>query len=229
MSFGAKETHIGAFGVVFDESSSSRGRRRAPEYAPSSECCFRIQKKHVDPPTPQNFVSRRRTTSAPPAVEEPIHNQKSSKRHASLHAETSERVFPTSTEKTSISRATSARSILSWEGCDRVAAPPQRRSLRSASIDPAVKEFSIKSLTGERRHVDPPGQVHGGLFNVLTSDNHPPSRARPILRQKNNCVSHGEGPKPKPCRLMRKCSGQSHDRGFTFLDSAVVPLSRPNA
>lgn len=227
----AKNTHIGSFGVVLDDPCATpRGRRRAPEVETPSDTIerhFRIQKKHVNPPAPHEGISRRRSSSAPLTHEASPHF--SAKRHAGVSVGTSERVFPTAQSQPSTPRIQAPPSILSWEGGD--ASTPAKRPVRkSSSNESNGKEFSLKSLTGERRHVDTPGQVAGGLFSSIfgcgkmeVSDH-----VRPILRQKNNCVAHGEAPKPKPFRLMRKCSTQSHDRGFMFVDSAVVPLSRPH-
>lgn len=202
-----------------------------PSVGASQESVIRVQKKHIDPPAPHDPVSRRRTSSAPPAS--PSHQ--SCRRHTLGTAPTSDRVFPSNAPAAATSTVPHiAPSILSWEGSQPVT--PQRRYLRSPSSPSSCessardREFSLKSLTGERRHMNPPGQVSGGLFTSIFPCEKPASveRTRPILRQKYNCVSRGEGPQPKPCRLLRKCSAHSQGRGFTFIDSAVVPFPRPN-
>lgn len=215
--------------------STSRGRRMAPEQSASREYIARVQKKHVDAPVPHDAVSRRRSTSAP--LTHGAVSHQSCRRHATtITAETSARVFPTATS-TQVStprgaNAAQSESLLTWGAPDR--STPPRRALRSPSSPLSSancsQEISLKSLTGERRHVGAPGQVMGGLFSSAFHCGAPANveRARPILRQRDNCVSRGEGPKPKPCRLMRKCSSQSHERGFMFIDSAVVPIPRPH-
>jgi hypothetical protein len=197
-----------------------------PGVEASRECVFRLQKKHIDPPVPQDAVSRRRTSSAPPASA-----SHQSCRRTQVPATTLDRVFPICTsDATAPTLPRKASSILSWESAER--ATPHRRALRSpsSSCEVSSREFSLKSLTGERRHLNTPGQAVGGLFNSVfpCEKRSTLDRARPILRQKSNCFSRGEEPQPKPCRSLRKCSSQSHSRGFSFIDSAVVPSPRPN-